>query len=297
MKVLYRISFVLLAAVCFYAIGKFCHRQTDGFQIAKIHSTLPRNPDWEIPAAEGLDQEALKALFSKPFTFLGSGGQCYAFVSSDGKFVIKLFKMHHLRQYPFLEKLPLPSVFDRLRNELLSFQKERLNRVFSSSTIAFNTLKEETGLLHLSLNPNPALNALHITLIDKLGIAHKVQLSDVPFAIQYRADNAFQTLRFHLKHKDLYSAKKVVREIVTCLSNRFEKGIEDNDPALRRNIGLLKSKAIFIDIGSFATANTPLSREDAKNKLIEDTERMRSWLKKRSPELTAYFDSLVSQNP
>jgi hypothetical protein len=118
-------------------------------------------------------------------------------------------------------------------------------------------------------------------------------LAQIPFALQYRADNPFKRLRSHLLHRDLNAGKKVVDEIFECLTTRYEKGIKDQDPALRRNIGLLKDRAIAIDIGSFSASSTTLTIEEKKQGLLQDTHRMRRWLQKRSLELMNYLDQLI----
>jgi hypothetical protein len=83
----------------------------------------------------------------------------------------------------------------------------------------------------------------------------------------------------------------VIKNVVACLQARYQKGIVDVDPAVRRNIGLLKESAISIDIGSFF-----LSPElKTHHELVKDTRRLRKWLLKRSPELAAYLDDLVNE--
>ncbi len=283
----------LLAVSLFYAAGKFSHAQTDGFQIVKITSSLPASPEWETEASTSHDMDLLQKIFLQPFHYLDCGGQCYAFISEDREIVLKLFKMHHLRQYPLLHKIPMPGPLAELKDKFLNFQKQKLGRVFSSCKIAYSELKEETGLIYLNLNPNEAFSALHLQLVDKLGITHTVNLSNIPFVLQYRADNAFKKLRVYLKQNDIEGGKKVIREILDCLKTRYQKGIKDLDPSLRRNLGLLNDRAIAIDIGGFFHAAAPISIEEAKQELAHDTRRMRIWLEKRSPELTSYFDSLV----
>ena len=201
--------------------------------------------------------------------------------------------MHHLRQYPWLQKHSLPGVFDRLRVQFLLLQKQKLWRLFASSMLAYTQLKKETGLLHLHLNPTP--DALHVQVVDKLGITHHVDLKNTPFVLQRRASNAFKTLKAHIKQRDIPHAKEVINNILHCLNTRYAQGIRDHDPALRRNIGLFQDRAIFIDIGSFAAIQTPFSNTpfSPQEERLRDTRRMRKWLHKRSPELTQYFDSLV----
>ncbi len=280
----------LIAIGCFWAVSKFCHFQTQGFQTVKIVSHLSPSPQWETPLASPNEMARLKAIFSQPFSYFGSGGQSYAFLSQDGQVVLKLFKMHNVRQYPLLYRLALPGVLDRFRIAFLQWQKQKLERVFSSSRLAYTKLQEDSGLLFLNLNPAPQYEELEITLIDNIGVVHRLNLSKIPFALQYRADPALTTLRFHLLHKDLYSCRKVLENVVDCLSARYQKGISDYDPSVRRNIGLLKDRAISIDIGSFFYS----PELEPKKELLKDTRRLRRWLKRHSPELAFYFDELIS---
>jgi hypothetical protein len=282
----------LLIAICsFWAVAKFCHGQTKGFQTVKIVSRLSPSPQWETPLASPNEMARLKAIFSQPFSYFGSGGQSYAFLSQDGEVVLKLFKMHNIRQYPLLYRLSLPGVLDRFRIALLQRQKQKLNRVFSSSRLAYTELKQASGLLFLNLNPAPQYKELEITLIDNIGVYHRLDLANIPFALQFRADPALAALRFHLLHKDLYSCRKVLKNVVDCLMERYQRGIADIDPSVRRNIGLLKDRAISIDIGSFF-----YRRElEPKAELLKDTRRLRRWLKRRCPELAVYLDELINE--
>lgn len=278
----------LIAGFLFFQIKSFCHRQTDGFQLHKIRSEHPFRKEWQTAGFE-----ELPSLLSQPFTYLGSGGQSYAFVSQDRKVVLKLFKMHHLHQYPFLEHLPLPSPLSHLRDRLLKNQKEKLDNLFASCHLAFDQLKEEAGLLHLQLNPRPD-STLCVTIIDKIGIAHSLSLTDIPFALQLYAKNPFKELRLHIKRGEIQQAREIVKGIVDALKTRYEKGILDRDPALRRNIGLLDHRALFIDIGAFALS--PISEQQRQEQLSRETRRMERWLAKRSPELKKYLNDLIDQS-
>lgn len=287
------LSFV---AVLFCVASRFCHVQTDGFQIVKIISRLPAFSEWEIPPPSLQEFSSLKTSLSQPFYYLGSGGQCYAFISQDGQLVLKLFKLHNIRQYPWLYRFSLPGVLDLYRVAFLNMQRQKLERLFSSSHLAYEKLKEESGLLFLNLNPSPRFEDLKITVIDKIGISHSFNLARIPFALQYKADKVFLTLRRHLLHKDMVASKHVIKEIVNCLTARYQQGIVDLDPAVRRNIGLLQERAIAIDIGSFLASSNLNSPDKIKQELQKDTRRLRKWLLKRSPELSSYLDGLINES-
>jgi hypothetical protein len=287
--------FLSFALFLFWGTSRLCHLQTEGFQIVKIISRLPAFSQWETPVPSSEEFNNLKTIFSQPFYYLGSGGQCYAFISQDGRLVLKLFKMHNIRQYPWLYHVSFPGVLDRFRVAFLKMQKQKLERVFSSSYLAYEKLKEETGLLFLNLNPSPHLEELKVTVVDKIGVHHPLSLVNVPFALQYKADKVFPTLRYHLLYKNSAAMQKVIKEIVKCLTTRYQKGILDLDPAVRRNIGLLQDRAITIDIGSFHSTTQPSSPEQIKQELQKDTRRLRKWLLKRSPESSSYLDRLIAE--
>ncbi len=295
-KHLRRFTTLLAIGTLLWATKKFCHAQTDGFQIVKIFSHLDPSQEWELPS-NSQEIAELQNILDQPFHYLGCGGQAYAFLSEDGRIVLKFLKMHHLRQYSWLQGIPLPLIMDIGRQKFLFHQRQKLQKVFSSCKIAYTELKNETGLIFANLNPNAQLAPFKVKLTDKLHIQHELHLANVPFVLQYRADNAFQKMRVHLKKQEIEEAKKIVSEIVAFLTARYQKGIQDLDPAPRRNIGLYEDKAIAIDIGSFFHPSTPLTKEEAKQELENDTRRMRKWLVKRSPELTMHFDELIDAAP
>ena len=90
----------IICAVVFYYIGSFCDQQTDRFSIARIHSDLPFNPAWETAFLSAEKKAELRKLLDQKFHYLGCGGQCFAFASEDGSYVVKFFK-HKVRK-PFL---------------------------------------------------------------------------------------------------------------------------------------------------------------------------------------------------
>ncbi len=277
---------IALTACAMYATQQFCHRKTDGFQISKTISTLP--PQAEIHfSAETLS--SVQQILNQPFSYLGSGGQCYAFLSDDKKTVLKLFKMHHLRQHQWLQHCTLPGRLDQWRLKYLELQQRKIAKYFSSNTLAWDALKEEAGLIHVSLNPNEPLTT---TVIDKLHIAHPISLQHTPFVLQHYAKSPFKKLRGHIARNETEEGKKIVKSIVNALSERYKKGIIDLDPALRRNVGLLDGKVIFIDTGAFLSDPQAAHQKEL---LQIETKRMHRWLGKRSPELEKYLEQLIAE--
>lgn len=288
-----RLYLGLACCVLVLVTERLCHRATSGFQISKIHGDLSPYLTPQTTTLSTESREYLHTLLSQPFTFLSSGGQSYAFLSQDKKVVLKLFKMHHIQGWSWIYSFPLPGTLDLLRLHSLSTQKKKVDHFLTSTLLAMNSLKEETGLIHLELTPSSS--PCSVTLIDKLGIAYPLILNQIPFALQHYAPNPFKELKSHVAKREFQAAQMIVKEIVNTLITRHQKGIGDKDPALRRNLGLLNGRVICIDIGSFfPEPDSPLPIEE---QLWKETRRMDRWLSKRSPELKTYLNTLIKTAP
>src|SRR2546428_4046403 len=132
-----------LGIVCFIAVERFCHHQTEGFRVHKIASTLPYDPKWDVAPLSADEQLAVDKALDQPFTFLGSGGQCYAFLSQDQTTVIKFFKHHHMRPINWLNRLSLPIFLDKYRLKIIEMRQKKFDHIFGSCKIAYDDFKEE----------------------------------------------------------------------------------------------------------------------------------------------------------
>lgn len=275
---------LLLLIPLFYFAEKFCLKQTDGFTLLKIQSSLPFHPEWET--APPLKE--LSSLLNQKFTYLSSGGQCYAFVSEDGKMVVKFFK-HHLRRLPLvLAHLPLPSKYAALREKQRTTRSLKLLRDFTSYKLAHEMLSEECGLIYVHLNKTRNLK-IALTIVDKLGIAHSLDLDNLEFIIQYKADLALEHFRRLIQEQKVEEGKRAIDSILSLIIYRCQKGIYDEDPRLHRNLGFIGEKAIFIDLGRLRKDPDRTSPIVYAQDLCSITYRLHDWLLKESPELAHYL--------
>jgi hypothetical protein len=252
-----KVSLFLLFALAFYKLGeRFCEEKTAGFTISKISFSLPYDARWETTLPE-----FSSGLLDQKYTFLGSGGQSFAFVSEDGKNVLKFLK------YPF---------------RLSTKKKERLERDYKSYQLAFEELKEESGLIYLHLTHSPATHKT-VTLIDRLGIEHRVILDEKAFILQHKAELLYPYIEQLMQKGDLEGAKAALHSLVHLLDRRCKKGIFDEDAKIHRNCGFINGKAIFIDIGRFKKSEKTQSLEKITN-------RFRNWLLQNYPELVDLLD-------
>lgn len=257
--------------------------QTDGFSILKIHSRFPNDPTFDTISPP------LPDIFSQPFTYLGSGGQAYAFVSADGNYVLKFFKHHH-HTTSKLKRL-LPSKHKRQ----LKREKKRL-RDLSSYKLAMEILPKETGLLYVHLNTTDYLNT-RVTIYDKLHIAHELNLDEVPFVLQKKATLAYSYLDELIKNGMLEEAQEAIDSICHLIISRCRQGIYDEDPRIHRNVGFINGKAMLIDVGRLKPDPRRHDPQTQRDDLIKITKRLEIHLRQKSPQLADYLNDHVESCP
>ena len=284
---------ILLFFVGFVALERFCYKQTSGFMVSKIMTHLPPDPTWHVDPPTKNERKQLLKLLEKPFYFLGKGNESYAFVSEDQTTVIKFFK-HQLIRLPFLHEALLSLPHATFGKGLLRARAERLKRSFISNKIAYDNFKQETGLIALNLARDWKVGK-QITLIDRLGIAHLVDLDQTEFIVQKRAVLARQKFKELQKEGRLEEAKKSLESILTIMLKRAQAGFTDRDPRPLDNFGFFQGHAVEIDTGSFLPASNEKKGSAFKECFLYDVEQMKVWLKKDHPELIEPCENITQR--
>src|ERR1700688_2436309 len=116
MKLNFNDSLLGILLLALIGLGFFAERQTQSFRFYQILSDLPPN--------EKRRNSPLPVYFlAQPFTYFDSGEQFYAFIGADGKTILKFLKHYH------------------------HLQKRNLTPVLESCQIAYDELREQTGLI------------------------------------------------------------------------------------------------------------------------------------------------------
>jgi len=277
---------ICLFLIAFSAVERFCHKQTHGFSLHKIHSDLSFNPDWEFPPLSENEKTELFCALSQPYYFLNSGGEFYAFVSKDGKYVIKFFKHHHMRKKSWLDFF-LPKSISHSR-------VKRLATLFSSCRLAFDRFQKQTGLIYLHLNKTEDLK-ITLKLFDRIGVMQHVYLDQLEFVLQKRASMAYPTITALAEARELEAAKVRLSSLVDLIISRCQVGLAEHD-ARKRNFGFIGENAIEIDIGSFSINEKLKDPEEMQKALLLETSRLRRWVKKYHPELSEFLDEKIEKS-
>ena len=220
---------LILFASLFFGVERFCRWQTRGFQESRLVVNYPYHPEWEMPPLSVEKKERVDHILQQSFYFLDKGAQSFAFVSEDDRWVLKFFK----------------------RNVFFP-EYDKVEAAFTSCKLVSDCLQERSGILLMHFNPTLHLYP-KVTLYDKLGILHHIDLDNIAFIIQPKAESIFTHLE-KSTHLDR-DIKEVALFFTTCAS----LGLRDGDtsperkklPTLVRNYGFVEDRVIPIDVGSF----------------------------------------------
>jgi hypothetical protein len=270
-----------------FIAGFLFFKQTQEFSIPRITSHLENR-------LESLDPGPLPKILNQDFHYLGSGGQCFAFASADGQYVIKFFRQHTLKHLLWLRKLPWPKTFLQNHFKKITRCENKLYRDFRSYQLAFEELKNETGLIYLHLNKTKGLQT-KIHLLDQLHVRHTVDADDVEFIIQKKAEPFIPYLELLLKENDRQTVRRAFQSVILLVKTRFSKGIIDEDPRLYNNIGFLNSEAVFIDAGRFKHGPSKVSQNWIRTELPRFFHRLKNWLEIEQPDLIPLLDALIQE--
>lgn len=281
------IKFFLFLAL-FWGVERLCHQATDGFALVNIYSPKGRHLDWESQ----LPLNEVEAVLDQPFDYLSSGSQSYVFLSRDGTTILKFFKFQHMRIPPWIDALPLPQSLDQKRTLKKEKKQKVLTETLSSYKIAFEHLKDETGLLYVHLGPTSHLNQ-SVTIYDKIGKRHVIALDDVEFVVQKRAELVYDTLDQWMAKGDLKLAKKGLHDLIQLALLRCKKGIFDKDPDFSTNFGFDGEVPLQIDVGRLALSEEEKNPEIYRDEMVRITRSFQEWIEKNHPDLLSFFDDEI----
>ncbi len=291
-SLLTKTGIVLFVIASIFGIDRLSHYLTDGFGYPNITSAPPYNPHWEVSFSDEDLQELQEAL-SQTYTYLESGSQSYAFVSEDNAYVIKFFKHKRWRLNPLIDALPLPPSLSAKRERWKQKKKETVDATFESCVTSYREFKDETGLLFVHLNKS-SLNHI-LTVKDRIGFKHQIELGNVEFVIQKKAIPTGPYL-LSLKEKGkTEEAKKALSALLDFTVKRAEKGYSDKDPHLIRNFGFINDQAIEIDIGGFHRDPKKDLNYFHSHEMKKIKRKLLPWLEENYPELAPFAEEQFSR--
>lgn len=278
---------VLIAGL--YGLGRLYFQVTAGFSLDNISSDFAYNPEWEVRPLSASENIEFKRTMGQTYHYLGKGCQSYVFLSDDGNYVIKFFKYQRSRMKPWLTYFPpLPAVV-KYREEKKEMKWRKLDGFVKSWKVAFENLKEETGLVYVHLNKTQDLKTA-LTIYDKIGLKHTVDLDKMEFCVQRKADMLCPTLLKYKENNDLEGAKVLITKLLNRINSEYVRGLGDNDHALMQNTGVANGEPIHIDVGQFVKDDKFKNPLLANQELFTKTFKFKVWLREEYPEAANYLE-------
>lgn len=288
-----RVGFFIFGSTLF--IRPVYYYLTDGFSLKRVEVTIDHSPELILQTPAQDEMEILTAATKNTFRYLKKGSQAYAFISDDGKFILKLFKFHHMHSVKWLRTLPLPSCLHAKRDFHINHREQRISLTLHSYKIAHEKLRNECALLFTQILPSSAYT-LPVTLIDPVGRTYTFDLAKYGFALQHRVQLVLPSLRKWIAENKIDEAKVALSSLIGLFVTRCKKGIQDIDPDLHKNAGFFGTTAVHIDVGSFLE-NAQMS---SSKKMVPDIQKafkkLQKWLEEKSPELGSFLAEKL-QNP
>ena len=218
---------------------------------------------------------------SQGYHYLGKGKQAFVFASEDDKWVIKFFNQKYFK-IPFWA-----SLFSKERAKRESRRKYYLE----SYRIAATMLQEETAVAYVHFGPSEVpLPQLELT--DKISRKHRIDLNEVPFVLQRKAEPFYPALEF-LSPEEVGIA---VEQFLSIIAGRIDKKIGDGDHEVECNFGMLGGRVIHLDPGRLYFEERLWEPEKLKYEWWSATHRFRKWLQQHHPERISSFDSAIETN-
>ena len=220
------LAVLLCGAFVFWNISHNSKR----FSPSKVSGFLPHHPEWDVPLTSDA-QATLSHVFNQPFSYLGVGVQTFAFVSHDGKYVIKFFKA------------PPASTQEKYEKRM-----DKLIIAIDAYYMAYQEIPEDTGLLFVHLTPTASLQKT-VMVSDRSGKKHLIDLDTAPFIVQEKAELIFDRFKRLVLHGDARGLKTSVTAVLELVNRRIQKGFTDDDKAVTHNYGFVGDRPIHFDIG------------------------------------------------
>lgn len=278
-----------LIVIALYGVGRLYFQLTGGFSVTNISSDFAYDPNRNTRSLTLEEKQEVDQALSQPYRYLGKGCQSYVFLSDDGQYVIKFFKYQRFRLQPWLIHFPSLPAIVKYREEKIEKKREKLDRFFQSWKLAFEDLKDETGLVFVHLNKTQDLQK-KLQIVDKLGLSHEVDLDQMEFCVQRRADMLCTTLLNYKERGDLSSAQQLIQNLLALILSEYHRGLADNDHALMQNTGVREGKPMHVDVGQFVHNEFIKDPTVYYQELFTKTYKFKLWLREAYPELATFLE-------
>lgn len=287
------LSFVLLFVASYFAYI-FSNLPKEPPKSALLESRIVTpsfaDPDYAVSLKQEKLQE-LNSLFNQPFYFIGEGKQCTAFVSRDGKYVIKFLLQKPLAVKKRVLGLPDHFPFNLFKTYKVKMKADRKKSLQAAFMLSYREIPEQTGTFFVHLNSTNE-RFIRPLILDQKGSVVSIDVNKTQFIVQKRAQHIKPVIMDLMWDGKFEEAKGRIDQLLDLLYECAQKQVVDDDSGLVRNnnIGFVDSRAIYIDTGKLRKVNAPLARSD----FVKDLKRLQPfyrWLQTYYPNLALHYEA------
>ncbi len=263
--------------------------RTDGFRTDILSSNVD-SPAYKTSVPENFEE--IEDILSKPFVYLTRGRQSFVFESLDQKYVIKFLDSSRFKKMYYFEFIPLWHSLEKQRQKHINRRKQRQKADFRSYQIAYEVLKEDTGILFVHLNKSSIFKN-KLTIYNKQKQTHELDLDSVVFILQKKAGSFYQTLETSQDSDFDYYLKS----FMDMADRRTQKMIIDDDIGKkRRNWGVENNKVITIDVGRFYFDEKLIYPHAYRTEMLKATKTLRRYLTEKKPDKLKDFEHMLHEH-
>lgn len=271
MKILKIAIFLVLIAITLFTSNIIDNQ----FRFRNITDEAMENYSFPLDIAES---KQLQTILGQPYLYLDRGRQSFVFESQDKQYVIKFFDLHRYQ----------PTWFTSISKQ--SRMKRKMAKLFHGYRVAYDHNRDNAMIIFLQLVPNPLLKQ-SIDLSDRFGFRHNIDLSKVPFVIQYKGITTRVEMSRLLGQGDVAAAKKCLRHLVDMYLTEYKRGIYDRDHNFMYNTGFVNGSPMRLDVGKLRLdphyKDIKIALEDLEKIVIHRTQ---GWLQRHFPQ---YRDEII----
>lgn len=280
------------AGACFALYQKSAYEKNDGFSLSYIQFDLPHNKKWEVPPLSDGERKRLNTILSQSYTYLAKGARSYAFLSADGKYVLKFFKYRYHKPHWAAKYLPPVPFLENYRQSKM--RKVSLDTVLTGYKVAYDHDSQDTALIYIHLNPTQEWLPL-VTVSDKRGKEHRIDLNTTRFVLQERADECEEVLNALLNQGDIEEVKRRIRDVFDLYERHHVMGISDTGVGVLRNNGFIGNRAVHFDVGKMTSEARETTKEKHRFRMRIMAEKVEAWIKKTHPEYGEEVEMLLQE--
>ena len=284
MKIFRKVFFLSLLLGFCALVGKGWHIARDGLIVRRVIG-------WEDQCLElGWDAEAKSAMKQRFYSF-GRGRQSYAFLSEDGRYVIKIPRYGRFRLPLWLQVVNL-EILEPYRKVRYINKQTAKNTLLESFRIAFDSLKEESAIIAVRF-PGEKGRGEVIKIADRLGRHYDLPLDKTGFVLQHKKELFNDVLKQILLMNDRQEIVHKLDQILAVIATRARKGIACRDDAFMYNFAFDETQAYQIDVGDFRRPITGNPKDIFVQSVHGSVKPIRAWIEKIDPKLLEVLDQKI----